>query len=765
MSVQEALTAAGAGRIALLLAPDLTSAELAAQLGPGARVLTPDDLVLGGPDTPGALVVISLAEGLVGLIDGCWAGPWALRAWHTRARPEATLLHARCAHPAVVARMREVLAVTTFGEVAEIGADVEPTDAVDPSRVTAALTRAGEGAVVVSQEEGELLRDAAYAGQLPAVWRVPFLLRVANDRRFKSPFVDRDPELAEFHATYRDHVGGLGMLESAEYKLHGRHDKDLRRFSHALDIPVLDLVRIFRKLDRAGLVISVGVEEGSGDRPNLVIEGADPQPDPARVVAGIQELRDLRTALGLVADADRTSPPATVEEISPIDSLFSSLESLEPASAMQDSPPEPGPDAGLDSEPEGIPEDEIELPTHLPGLVALVAGDLASARAELGAVEGELAAEALLLGGFCYEVLAEDGEATRFYAIPAPVVEMASRALELERVPAERIRTSLDRDFPEAFVELPRPGLVEIFFDGGELAGTHRLRELAGRRDFEGGKLKGARAVQRELAAGRTSDDDPRDEGWATLAEVLALRDAGEGLTAWETLERVDVDLDLSVLRSELIELLPAEHEERAALEQRRAEERAERELRQIRNGLGLALRTRGQEDDAGHGALEAAEAAGRLDEISSFLERMAERNPRDPGPHLWLARLRLRQADLREAEAAYFDAAYTVMGRSAGVEWWFELVDRALRDEKLVWMWGAFKRFLKEDPDSPAFDRLVAARLDEGTYGDDIRPDLRKILDRFGGPHRFPNAWRHLQKDDDVDDWRSALMKFKPSD
>ena len=765
MSVQEALTAAGAGRIALLLAPDLTSAELAAQLGPGARVLTPDDLVLGGPDTPGALVVISLAEGLVGLIDGCWAGPWALRAWHTRARPEATLLHARCAHPAVVARMREVLAVTTFGEVLESGADVEPTDAVDPSGVTAALARAGEGAVVVSQEEGELLRDAAYAGQLPAVWRVPFLLRVANDRRFKSPFVDQDPELAEFHATYRDHVGGLGMLESAEYKLHGRHDKDLRRFSHALDIPVLDLVRIFRKLDRAGLVISAGVEEGSGDRPNLVIEGADPQPDPARVVAGIQELRNLRAALGLVADAERPSSTAAEAAISSIDSLFSSLESLEPAPAMEDIPPEPPPIAAEESGQEGAPEDEIELPTHLPGLVALAAGDMAAARAELGAVEGELAAEALLLGGFCYEVIAEDGEATRLYAIPAAVVEMASRALELERVPAERIRTSLDRDFPEAFVELPRPGLVEIFFDGGELAGTHRLRELAGRRDFEGGKLTGARAAQRELAAGRTCDDDQRDEGWATLAEVLALRDAGEGLTAWETLERVDVDLDLSVIRSELIELLPPEHEERAALEQRRAEERAERELREIRNGLGLALRTRGQEDEAGFAALETASASGRLDEIATFLERMAERNTRDPGPHLWLGRLRLRQGDLREAEAAYFRSVYAVAGRAIGVEWWFELVDRALQDENLVWMWGAYKRFIKEDPDSPAFDRLVAARLEEGTYGDDVRPDLRKVLDRFGGPHRFPQSWRHLQTENDVDPWKAALLGLKLKD
>jgi len=761
MSVQEALTAAGGGRIALLLDPAETSAELAARLGKGARVLTPDDLVLGGPDSPGAQAVVTRAEELAGLTEDSWAGPWALRAWHARSRPEATLLHARCTDPAAVARMREALQVPLFGDVGAEGSEPQAGDRVLPEQVADSLARVADGVLTASSEHAELLRDVAHVGGLTAVWRVPFLLRVANDRRFKSPFVDGDPELAAFHATYREFVGSLGMLESAEYQLHGRHDKDLRRFAAALRLPVLDVVRIFRKLDRAGLVVSAGVEVGAGNRPNLVIESGESPVDPGELAARVDVLRSLRTALGLVADEQVPTQSSAEAEVSPMAALFSSLDNLEPAPVEPEPVGEPTPTADAPA-PEEVEVEEVELPTHLPGLEALASGDLAVARAALGAVEGEPAAEALLLGGFRYEIVAEDGEATRLYQIPAAVVEMTTRALELERVPAARVRAVLDGDFPEAFVELPRPGLVEIFFDGGELDGTHRLRELPGRGAFEGKRLSGARAAQRELAAGRTCEGDPGDEGWLTLARVLELRDAGEGLEAWETLDQVDVDVDLAPLRSQLIELLPPEHEERAALEQRRAEARAEREMREIRNDLGLALRARGQEDEAGHRALEAADSAGRLGELTSFLERMAERNPRDPGPHVWLGRLRLRQADLREAEAAYFDAVYAVMGRAIGVEWWFELVDRALRDEKLVWMWGAFKRFLKEDPDSPAFDRLVAARLEDGTYGEQIQPDLRKLLDRFGGPHRFPTAWSHLQTEGDVDDWKSALMNLK---
>ncbi len=765
MCVDEALSAARAGRIALLIDADHTAEELATRLGSDGRVLQPDELTLGGPFTAGATIVVAGAEGLAGLIEGCWAGPWTLRDWHERTGPEATLLHARELAPTLATALAERLDIPCFGEGTATEPDsVGSTESIAGSRIEEALARAEEGTLLASPDEATLLRDLAYCGVLPAVWRVPFLVRVANDRRFKHPFVDEDPDLAAFHDVFMSHVAGLGMLESAEFRLRGRHDKDLRRFAAALDIPVLRLAQIFRRLDRTRLVISTAVEEGAGQRPNLVVQGTASPPDVDAAARAVSELRGIRATLALATDEPAAERGTRTEEVSPMAALFSSLDHLAPAPPdIEEAEPVPEPSPVPAAPP--VTEPREPLPDHLPGLPALAEGDLASARAALGEVEGEGEDEAVLLGSFVYEVLDADGGAVRRFAIPDSVVAVARRALELERSPMDRVRETLDAEFPDAFVEVPRPGLIEVFFDGGELAGSHRLRELPGRRAFEAPRLRGARAVQRELAAGRATAGDPGDAGWLALAEVLSQRDAGEGLAAWETLERVDVDVDVDPVRQGLIELLPPEHEERVALEERRERERRERELREARAGVGLALRARGQDDGPGFLAIEGAEAAGQLDELAAFLEQREERNPRDPGPALWLGRLLLRRDDLREAEAAYFRAVYAVAGGARGVEWWFELVDHARKADQIGWMWGAYKRFLREEPDPRAVDRQLARRLDDGEYGEELHGDLRKILDRFGGRRAFPQAWRHLQTEQDVDSWKAALLGIKIDD
>ena len=761
MSLEEAVSAATAGELTLLPSGQLSPAEVAAALGPGTHLLEPSDLRLG--DGPGGRVVIARAESLAGLVDGEWVGPWALASWRERAEPDAVVLHTTCTRSDALSAITAALGARTVGETTP--SEAEPAaavPAVDPAAVEAALARVAEGALVAGADEAELLRDLACCQAIPAVWRVPFLLRVANDRRFKRPFVDEYPELAAFHDRYRGYVDGLGMLEAAEYRLHGRHDKDLRRFADALSIPLLELARIFRRLDRAGLVVSSPVEVGGGDRPNLWGESGGSSVDAVDAAASVDRLRALRRALGLGAAAETVHERAPEATPNPMSALFASLESVEPAPIEESTPA-----ARHEAPPRVVPPPPpvLEIPTHLPGLEALAEGDLDSARAVLAAVEGDAAAEALLLGGFRYEVVGADGIPRRRLALPPRIVEIAGRALELERVPGARARQALDEDVPEAFVEVPRPGLVEVFFDGGELDGLHRLRELPGRCNFEDGRLTGARAAQAELAAGRGTEDDPGDPGWRALAEVLAARDAGEGLAAWEALDRVDVDVETASLRRSLVELLPEEHEERIELEERRARERKERAAREIREGLVLALRARGQEDEAGFRSLALAEEAGKLDELSTFLRQLAERNPRDPGPPLWTGRILLREGNLREAEASYFLAVYAVGGGTRGVEWWFELVEHALAEGLLGWMWGAFKRFLREDPDPQAVDGRLVEWVEQGRLDAAAHADLAKILGRFGGSRNFPRTWALVQPSDEADSWKSALQGLKLED
>ncbi len=754
MSLDEAVAAAKAGELALLVSPERSAAEAAAGLGPGARVVEAAELALG--DGPDGTVVVAHAEVLAGLVEDVWVGPWALGRWRERARPDAILLHTTHARADVVAATAEALGARPLGDptTAAEAPDGEPT--IDPAEVEAALADLTAGARVATGEDAWLLRDLACCGAIAAVWRVPFLLRVANDRRFKHPFVDDYPALAAFHDRYKAHVGGLGMLEAAEFRLHGRHDKDLRRFAEELDMPLLELARTFRELDRAGLVVSTPVEVGGGERPNLWIETGDAAVDPAEAAAGVARLRALRSVLDPAPGAEAAVERAPEATPDPMSALFASLESVEPVPEPEERPArEPAPPP-----PPAAPREEV--PDHLPGLAALAAGDLQAARAELGGVGGEGADEAVLLGSFRYEVVDGNGALRRRFAIPPRIVAIALRALELEQVPAERARTALDADVPEAFVEVPRPGLIEVFFDGGELDGTHRLRELPGRGAFEEGRLRGARAAQAELAAGRATEADPGDPGWQALAEVLSARDAGEGLAAWDALERVDVDVETGSLRRSLVELLPEDHEERIALEARRAVEREERAARETREGLVLALRARGQEDEAGFRALELAEESGKLDELMTFLRQQAERNPRDPGPPLWIGRVLLRQGNLREAEASYFHAVYAVAGGARGVEWWFELVDRARADGLHGWMWGAFKRFLREEPDPRAMDRQLIGWLDGDLLDAEAVAELRKILGRFGGGRGFPQTWDRIRPEDEVDDWRSALQGLK---
>jgi len=763
MSFDAALDAAAAGQRVLIVDPDISAAEIAAAWK--ARALHARDLCPGGGGipAPSERLVVGGAEALAGVVRGSYCGPWDLIAALEPTSPRGVLLLTGCRHPAVAGTLERTLGLQGCGELDEgpPGANVETVD------VTAALAVVPDtGWVVTDPAHAEVLQALALSGHLAAVRRAPFLVEVADDRRFKRPFVEADPRVEVFFSRHDAFVSGLGMLESAQYRFHGRQPKDLRVLAEALGRPLHELVTAFRVMDHHGVVVSAAVDVGAAaGRINLVVEGSVADVDVQAATADVGALLALRGQLGLVDEhedaPDDEEAMDSSGDVPVATALFASLSALsvpDDEPSMDDEPSEePAPAA-----PEALP---MDLPDHLPGLDALARGDLQVARDALAVVEGALRDEALLLGAFRYEVIDADGVATRRFTVPAQLQTVALRALELEAVPTERVRTALDEAFPDAFVEVPRPGLIEAFYDSGEFAGTHRLQELPGRVLFERPHLTGARAVQQRLVAGEHAPGDAGDEGWARLAEVLRLRDAGEAEAAWELLDGVDVDVELDGIRRSLVDYLPADHPERVEVERLAAEERLRRALGPVQERMEAALEARGRQDGDGYEAIELARKTDVLGPLLDFLARAADDAPEDPGPPLWIARIRAEDRDLVAAEVAYGRAVQRVHSESRAAEWSAELARTALRlGDRDLW-WRCVKRLLKMHANPRALDSFLLGLARDGVLsGDDLEP-LHKLLERHGGRNRFPGIYRKFKVQDEMDPWKKALQGIELED
>ena len=761
MSVDQAIAAASAGKLVLLAAPEASAEEVAGLWD--ARIVDAAGLAMGAVhDLGDQRVVIARSEMIAGLVPESWVGAWDLEAWIASERPAAVLLHTLCTDIAVVHWLSRRLDVVAMGPFEETRAGDGAGGEGSAEDVERALGLARQQPVGdVDPEVADVLVALAVAGHIRAAWRTPFGARVADDRRFKRPFVEGDPEVLRFFESYESFIDGLGMLEVTEYRLHGRQPKDLRRLAAALELPLREVVAVFRRMDRHGIVVSAPVEEGAGERPNIEVVLGDTEVDVQLAARDVGEILAARRSLAL--------PPASMpleqanealaddEDLGA--ALFASLGSTVAVAAEETRPP-PAPERAKPPAP-----DPVSLPDHLPGLVELAAGDLAGARAALAAVEGELADEGMLLAAFRYEFVDSAAAAERRYQIPPEIVRIADRALQLELVPAQRTREILDAEFPEAFVEVPRRGLVEIYFEDGALQGTHQLMELLGRREFERGKLSGPRAAQAALAEGRYVTDPPGDTGWEALAEVLRHRDDGNGEAAREALDRVDVDVEIADLTRQVIELLPPDHPERAELDRRVEAERLRRTLGPIIEQMSAAVSGGGRAERLGHEALESAEEVDLLPHIVEFLESRQQEQLSDPGASLWIARAHVRRGDLQLAEPAYRRAVKIVSAESRKAEWTFECGEGALRaDEDEMW-WRQLKQLLKLDPNPRALDANLEQLLRGGQLKQSHVDKLRDLLDRHGGPRRFPRIYRKIKTQDDLDPWKKALLGVKLGD
>ena len=767
MTLRQAIDTATGGRDVILAAAE-SAGEVAAAWD-GAVVVDARELSYDAAKTLPTRTVLAHAEALAGAASGLWCGPWHVLERLNPARETGIILHTHAAAPIVAQALSAWFDVDVVGELAAPSAGDQAPVTEEDVREAVGLAEGGPW-LDAKPAMASLLVDLARTGHIGAVWNVPFLTRVADDRRFVEPFVREDADVSAFFDAHATLIEGLGMLEAAQYRFHGRQPKDLRLLARALELPLRHVARVFRTMDRLGVVVSKPLEEGAGARPNLELDLKDGVTDVADVAAAVADLNAIRAIA--TSDDEASSAPAPEATAAEPDGppalasgLFASLADVpaaEPPAWPPPRPEEPAEKPSAMMAGQGAGPVPADLPDHLPGLEDLARGNLAAAREVLEQVEGELAAEAGILAAFRYELIDTAGAVTRRYEIPADIQPVVLRALELELVPESRGRAALDEEFPGAFAEVPRPGLIEVFYDSGGLAGTHRFTELHGRRAYEAGRLVGARAAQEDLAQGIATDDDPRDEGWAALAECLRLRDAREGEAAWEALQRVDVDVDQDQIREEVIALLPDDHEERVAQLERIEAQRVRRTLGPILEGIRRAMDARGRDDGSGHQAITAAIDTDLTEPLTESLRQRNAESPRDPGPSLWLGRLSVKLGKLDEAEASFRNAIDVVENPSRKAEWTFELGELALgAGDEALW-WRLLRELLKQDPNPRAVDTNIARLFDDGLLTADHAKTIRKLLDKHGGPRRYPKIRERVKPPEQVDDWKKALVGLK---
>ncbi len=757
MSVRRAIDSAAQGRDVLLATTEAVADVTAAW--DDAVVVDARELSYDSAKPAAERLIVAHAEALAGLDSDAWCGPWHLLARLASERSTGVILHTHAGQPIVAKALGAWFDLEVVGQLDETPA---PPAEVAGEDLSAALELASGGPWLdVPPTMAGLLLALARTGHIGAVWNVPFHARVADDRRFVEPFVHEDEEVSAFFAAHEALLASVGMLEATEYRFHGRQPKDLRVLARALELPLRQVARVFRIMDRLGVVVNKPVEEGAGARPNLEVATTSGVEDRAAALADVSAVLACRGS----AEEDESSTSEAVAEDEPRTSgsglasgLFASLADVPAVEPPEWPPREPRP-APAPRPAATVAAVPADLPDHLPGLEELARGDQQSARALLAEVSGDLAAEAGVLGAFRYERIDSDGQVERRYQVPDEVLAVFLRAVELEAVPEERSRALLDEEFPDVFAEVPREGLVEVFYDDGDLAGTHRFTELFGRRAFEADRLDGARAIQAALASGVASEGDPGDVGWQALSDCLRLRDAGDGEAAWEALQRVDVDVELDEVRQAVILLLPEEHEERVALQASIDAEHLRRTLGPILDGLRQTIDARGREEQLGHEALDAAVDGELTDHLIEFLEAHALEHPQDPGPQLWLGRLLVKLERLDDAMEAFTRAIDVVENPSRKAEWTFEISKLALAAGNEAQWWRLLRQLMKNDPNPRAVDHSLAQLFDDGLLGPDHAKDLRKLLDKHGGPRRFPKVRERVKPPEEVDDWKKALL------
>lgn len=98
------------------------------------------------------------------------------------------------------------------------------------------------------------LEDAVTAGLLTDLRSTLLAGRLADSRRFRSPFIDRDPDQRRLHEAYAQALSDWSLAQRAALFLTDRGDRDLVALALALAVEPAWLSDVLGSLDRDGLV-------------------------------------------------------------------------------------------------------------------------------------------------------------------------------------------------------------------------------------------------------------------------------------------------------------------------------------------------------------------------------------------------------------------------------------------------------------------------------------------------------------------------------
>jgi hypothetical protein len=372
-----------------------------------------------------------------------------------------------------------------------------PVPAVDSTVIEACRAALSDGRedaawfAVPGDEErapGSLLSDLVAVGVLASARPCALAARVADQRRFRPPAVDREPEYRALHDAYHAAMRGWSLAERARLSLTDRAPQDLRALAAVLGWEPARVADVLVAMNDDGLVTAY-VEPLGGRADWQATPGPRWRASAEDIAAAIADLRvgraQLQTRVGAVLESSGCRAQSLAEDLgTPLEEPCGRCDYCDPTSqvwpatiqrAAPASKPIPSLRAGLSGTPKRAPS----LDSLFAGLgggsapsaavakkwtdpelrSALESGD--PARIEEAVAEAGSPSEAWVRAGFQYA-----GPGGRRGFPPSEVVADLVQLLTDQAAPAGRFQGPGRRS---------ASGSIEVRRRGGGFAGGHRF--------------------------------------------------------------------------------------------------------------------------------------------------------------------------------------------------------------------------------------------------------------------------------------------------
>lgn len=183
---------------------------------------------------------------------------------------------------------------------------------VTPEQIAAARAALGESAPWLAIEGGvmsdTLLFDLVSVGFVAELRPTFFTAVIADQRRFRPPFTDREDAYRELHAAYATAASGWSLSQRADLALTDRAPRDLRSLGLALDRSPADLCDVLSAMNHDS-VVTVRLEPTGNRQDWVCVPGAAWAGSDDQLASAVNEIR-----LGRRARADEVTELWSSEE-------------------------------------------------------------------------------------------------------------------------------------------------------------------------------------------------------------------------------------------------------------------------------------------------------------------------------------------------------------------------------------------------------------------------------------------------------------------